>query len=238
MVQPKYVAHRGFSMKAPENTLAAFELAGQSGFWGIECDTYCTVDGKWIVHHDRTVDRMTDGTGRTKDFTFEAIKKLNITSGYEWDKFPNEKIPALEEVLAVCRKFGMYAFVEIEEYHKDEDLRTLISLIEQSGMMSRCSFICFNADDLKKVRELHKTIPLGYLSDKRPSAADIELVQSLGYAFLDHQYTEVTPEDICSCHEQGIEISVWTVNTKEEAEPFIAAGADYITTDTALHKQI
>jgi glycerophosphoryl diester phosphodiesterase len=39
----KYVAHRGQSMNAPENTIPAFELAGRSGFWGIECDTYCTV---------------------------------------------------------------------------------------------------------------------------------------------------------------------------------------------------
>lgn len=233
---PKYVAHRGLSMHAPENTVSSFELAGQSGFWGIECDTYCTTDGRWIVHHDRTVDRMTDGTGRVIDFTFEEIRKLNILSGYRIDMYPNLRIPTLEEVLAVCISFGMHAFIEIEQYHKDSDLKELIHLVERSGMLQNCSFICFNADDLRKVRAINRHVPLGYLSAQPPSNTDMELVRQLEPAFLDYDYRSTTPEDIQRLTSAGIEASLWTINSRDDALPFIDAGAAYVTTDTILFK--
>jgi glycerophosphoryl diester phosphodiesterase len=237
MKEVRYVAHRGFSMKAPENTIPAFELAGRSGFWGIECDTYCTVDGEWIVHHDRTVDRMTNGTGKVKDLTYAEIQSLTIVSGHNISDYPGLRLPKLEETLAVCKKFGMFAFVEIEEYHRDADLQALVELVENSGMVERCRFICFNAEDLRKVRKLHKSIPLGLLTSECPTELDLEIVHSLAPAFLDYYHEKTTAEDILRCHKAGIEVSVWTVNTQELAQPFILAEVDYITTDTLLHQK-
>ncbi|WP_169088192.1 glycerophosphodiester phosphodiesterase [Paenibacillus sp. PL91] len=238
MKTPKYVAHRGLSMHAPENTIPSFKLAGESGFWGIECDTYCTTDGRWIVHHDRTVDRMTDRTGNAKDFTFEEIRKLNITAGNRIEEYPGLKVPALEEVLAVCKSYGMHAFIEIELFHNDSDLEELVKLVERSGIIEQCCFICFNADHLKKVREINREIPLGFLSNKVPSAADLELVDLLKPAFLDYDYRTTSPNDIKRCAAAGIDVSLWTVNTREEARPFIEAGAAYVTTDTILTENL
>lgn len=232
--QTKYVAHRGLSMQAPENTVAAFELAGRSGFWGIECDTYCTTDGRWIVHHDRTVDRMTNGTGRTKDFSFAEIRGLSITSGYGISDYSGLQIPALEEVLSVCVKYGMHAFVEIEEYHQDRDLERLVELVRGSGLMGQMSFICFNANDLLKVRAIDPAVPLGFLSAKPPSEADLELIGRLQPAFLDYDYRSATPDDVRNCSRAGVDVSIWTVNEREISRPFEEAGAAYITTDTIL----
>ncbi|PYI53348.1 glycerophosphodiester phosphodiesterase [Paenibacillus flagellatus] len=234
MRKPKYVAHRGLSMHAPENTVASFDLAGRSGFWGIECDTYCTTDGHWIVHHDRTVDRMTDGTGKTKEFTLEDIRRLNIVSGCRIGEHAGLRVPTLGEVLDVCRSYGMHAFIEIEEYHRDADLEELIRVVERHGMPDRCSFICFNADDLKKVRALNGRVPLGYLSAKPPSSADAELVERLAPAFLDYDYKAITPEQVRELTAKGIDVSLWTVNSRDAAEPFIGSGVAYITTDTLL----
>ncbi|MCI1773131.1 glycerophosphodiester phosphodiesterase family protein [Paenibacillus lautus] len=233
-MKPKYVAHRGLSLHAPENTIPAFELAGKSGFWGIECDTYCTTNGRWIVHHDRTVDRMTNGTGRTKDFSYEEIRKLHIVAGNGIDAYSNLQIPTLEEVLSVCLSYGMHAFIEIEEYHQDRDLEKLVSLVRGSGMHGQCSFICFNADDLLKVRAIDDRVPLGYLSSKPPAAADLELIGRMQPAFLDYDYRSTTPEDVRNCRRAGIDVSMWTVNDQEISKPFEDAGAVYITTDTIL----
>ncbi len=193
MSNVKYVAHRGQSMNAPENTIPAFELAGRSGFWGIECDTYCTVDGRWVVHHDRTVERMTNGKGKIKHFLFKDIQNLKIDSGNGIADYKELKIPTLEEVLTICKTYGMHAFVEIEEYHRDQDLQTLVDLVEQQNMIENCSFICFDATNLRKVRSINKQVRLGYLIDKRPKLSDLQFVQSLGGgAFLDCKYTEIT----------------------------------------------
>ena len=234
MEATKFIAHRGLSLHAPENTTASFELAGRMGFWGIECDTYCTTDGRWVVHHDRTVDRMTDGTGRVKDFSFADIRKLNMVSGCRIEQYPGLRIPTLEEVLEVCRAYGMHAFIEIEEYHRDADIEELVRLVEGSGMLGQCSFIAFSADDLKKVRALDRHVPLGYLNAEPSREADLALMEQLRPAFLDYDYQRLAPKDVQELAAAGIEVSIWTVNTRREALPFLEAGVAYVTTDTIL----
>jgi glycerophosphoryl diester phosphodiesterase len=231
MHKVRYVAHRGLNHLAPENTLPAFELAASHGMWGIECDTYCTVDGTWIVHHDRTVDRMTSGTGKAQDFTFADIRSLKIVSGANIERYPGLQIPTLEEVLAVVRRTDLHIFVEIELYHSDADLQNLVRLVEDSGVMERCSFICFQEESLRKVREIHPDVPLGFLTAKEVTASHIDLIKGLGNAFLNCQYEKLSPDLIRRFHEAGIPVSAWIVNMRPDAESLIAAGIDYITTD-------
>lgn len=234
----KFVAHRGYSMKAPENTLPAFELAGQAGFWGIELDTYCTADGHWIVHHDRTLNRMTNGRGAVHKRTFAEIKQLHIRAGAEIEKYQDLKIPSLEEVLEISSRHGMHAFVEVKGFHSDEDLRRLVQIIRDKQGEDRCSVIDFEADHLQKIRALTAQLTLGYLKDKKPLASDISFLRDLGNTFMNCNHAHMTVNDVHFCHEHGVEISIWTVNDRLKAEPFIAAGVDYITTDTNLHQQL
>ena len=106
----KMVAHRGFSSKAPENTLVAYKLAGMRGYWGAECDIQETSDGYFILMHDDTVDRTTNGTGSVADMTLEQIKALNvkIVPGYY------EKVPTLEEYLICCKEYNLVPVIEIK----------------------------------------------------------------------------------------------------------------------------
>ncbi|MEF3692634.1 MAG: glycerophosphodiester phosphodiesterase family protein, partial [Acholeplasmataceae bacterium] len=67
----KYIAHRGYSSKAPENTVPSFTLAGEKQrFYGIECDLYTTKDGQFVVFHDENLKRMTGVDGSIMDYTF------------------------------------------------------------------------------------------------------------------------------------------------------------------------
>jgi glycerophosphoryl diester phosphodiesterase len=131
----------------------------------------------------------------------------------------------------------MHAFIEIEEYHFDSDLEHLVRLVNSCGMRGQCSFICFNADDLRKVRAIDNEVPLGFLSAEPPSAKDIELARRLKPMFLDYDYNQITPDEVRACREAGIEVSLWTINRYEDSLRFIDAGVDYITTDTLLIKE-
>lgn len=84
-------AHRGASYEAPENTLAAFSRAMDSGVHGIELDVYA-IDGERFVFHDRYLERLTATPGRLKDLTAEQIKHLKV--------FGQQSIPTLREALA------------------------------------------------------------------------------------------------------------------------------------------
>ena len=66
--------HRGASGYAPENTIAAFRLAAETGADGVELDVQMTRDGKLVVAHDETVDRVSNGTGRIADLTLKELK--------------------------------------------------------------------------------------------------------------------------------------------------------------------
>ncbi len=76
--------YRGLSSQAPENTLAAFELAAKKGLESVEFDVQLTKDGVWAVSHDATLNRMTDGKGSISDYTF-----FDIVDFYNALKFGN-----------------------------------------------------------------------------------------------------------------------------------------------------
>jgi len=71
------IAHRGASSYAPENTIAAFDLALQIGACHLELDVHLTRDDHLVVIHDDTVDRTTSGTGPVASQTLAALQALD-----------------------------------------------------------------------------------------------------------------------------------------------------------------
>src|SRR5512139_1857475 len=108
--QPIIFAHRGASAHAPENTLAAFELALAQQADAIELDVKLSADGRVIVIHDSTVDRTTDGHGKVKDMSLADLKALDAGSFFS-SEFAGEKIPTLDEVFEAV---GRRTFINIE----------------------------------------------------------------------------------------------------------------------------
>lgn len=92
------VGHRGTKKFAPENTIAAHEVAFALGARAIEFDVRCTKDGHFILIHDATVNRTTDGIGRVKDLTLSQIRELDAGIG-KGPEFVGEKVPTLREAL-------------------------------------------------------------------------------------------------------------------------------------------
>ena len=91
----KVWAHRGASGYAPENTMAAFEKAVEMGADGIELDVQLTKDGELVVIHDETIDRVSDGSGWVKDYTYAKLIKHNFNRTHP--EYEHAQIPTLEE---------------------------------------------------------------------------------------------------------------------------------------------
>ena len=83
---PKIIAHRGASADAPENTLAAFQLALDLGADGIELDVMLSKDQQLVVIHDDAVDRTTNGSGQVKDMTLAGVASAGCR---QWRKDPH-----------------------------------------------------------------------------------------------------------------------------------------------------
>jgi glycerophosphoryl diester phosphodiesterase len=92
------IAHRGASSYAPENTLAAFDLALAMGIMHIELDVHCTRDGQVVVIHDETVDRTTDGTGPVTRYTLAELRRLDAGAWFGAE-FVGQRLATYAEVL-------------------------------------------------------------------------------------------------------------------------------------------
>jgi glycerophosphoryl diester phosphodiesterase len=91
---PAIVAHRGDSMRAPENTLEAARLAWQAGAAAWELDVQLTRDGVPVVLHDESLIRTTDVATRfpddprglagfrVSDFDYDEIRALDAGSWF------------------------------------------------------------------------------------------------------------------------------------------------------------
>lgn len=112
-VKSKIFAHRGAKSFAPENTLSAFKKAVESGADGIELDVHLSQDGFLIVMHDENVDRTTNGKGEIKELSLSEIKKLDAGSWFD-EKFKDEKVPTLEEVLETLHELKFAGELNIE----------------------------------------------------------------------------------------------------------------------------
>src|SRR5574341_500623 len=100
---PAIIAHRGASAYAPENTLAAFELAVRQKADAIELDAQLTVDGHVVVFYDTPLDRTTEGQGRVTDSKLADLRRLDAGSHFDV-AYRGEQIPTLDEVFDLAGK--------------------------------------------------------------------------------------------------------------------------------------
>ena len=105
VLQAKFVqiaAHRGgYSNdrkdKAPENSVANVEVAIRKGFDVYETDIRRTADGHFVIVHDATLDRETDGAGQVENLSLAGMQKLR--KRYRDGSLSDESVATLEELL-------------------------------------------------------------------------------------------------------------------------------------------
>ena len=231
--QPVIFAHRGASAHAPENTLAAFELALEQNADAIELDVKLSADGQVIVIHDPTVDRTTGSHARVKDLSLRELRALDAGTFFS-EKFQGEKIPTLEEVFEAVGK-RTFINVELTNYNtpRDQLVETVCNLIKKCGLQERVMFSSFFASNLSKARAYLPEVPRGLLAFGGPLGA---WARSFGFAFGNdqalHPYLkDVTPQQVQRVHRLKRRVHVWTVNAGEDMRRLFHWGVDGIFTD-------
>ncbi|WP_202976970.1 glycerophosphodiester phosphodiesterase family protein [Ornithinimicrobium flavum] len=196
-------AHRGASAAAPENTLAAFELAARQGAQGVELDVQRSADGTVVVIHDETVDRTTQGSGRVVDLPGSALQAWGV--------------PTLAEVLDLLAPTGLRVNVElkngIEPYPGlEEDVEAVVSssrLADEAG--ERVVYSSFNHRSLARLDRLGTRVPLGVLHVEAMVRPWV-YAASFGARALHPMALTVLPEEVAQAHEAGMAVHVWTVD--------------------------
>jgi glycerophosphoryl diester phosphodiesterase len=231
--RPIIFAHRGACAHAPENTLAAFELALAQQADAIELDVKLSADGQVIVHHDATVDRTTNGHGALKDMSLDELKALDAGSSFS-EAFKGEKIPTLDEVFETVGK-RTFINVELTNYTtpRDELVETVCMLVKKHKLQKRILFSSFFASNLSKARSYLPDVPCGLLAFNGLLGI---WARSFGFAFgkfeaLHPALKDMTQQQVARVHRLNRRVHVWTVNDERDMRRLFGWGVDGIFTD-------
>lgn len=224
-------AHRGYSAKYPENTLAAFKAAGKLPIAGVELDVHLTKDHQIVVIHDETINRTSNGTGFVKDMTLKELRQFDFGSWFS-SEFQGEKIPTLTEVLEVFKDTNHTINIELKSdvfvYGELEEL--VLQEVEKFHLKDRVIISSFDHEALRRVSELAPDIEIAPLFFH-------SILNILPYCFsfpanaLHVSYNAVMRGPFLEAIRAGIPVRVYTINKKEQAGILQNLGVDGIFTD-------
>jgi glycerophosphoryl diester phosphodiesterase len=238
------VAHRGSSGQAPENTLAAVDLALDQHASVVEIDVQRTADGELVIMHDTTLDRTTDveevfpdrAPWNVGDFTFEEIQQLDAGSWFA-QRYADAPVPTLREVV---KRVGSRAGLMIElkspelypgiESEVDKELRSVPGYMPSALAADRLIVQSFDHDSMRAYHDLAPEVPLALLFGRRPEAAELD--DAAGWARQIHASYRVTDAAVVEAvHDRGMNMGVYTVNNGQLMREYIDLGVDGITTN-------
>jgi glycerophosphoryl diester phosphodiesterase len=219
------IAHRGASSYAPENTLAAFDLALQMGVRHIELDVALTSDSHTVVIHDDKVDRTTNGCGLVTSHTLAALRQLDAGSWFG-AQFEGERIPIFDEVLA---RYNGRVHIHTEIKGKSPSLsQRTADLIRKHGMERQVTVTSFQSVRLEEMRAYAPELPMGWLV-REINDSIIAQAHAIGATQLCPRADTVTPELVHRLHAEGFVARAWGVTTEALMQHVVQAGVDGMT---------
>lgn len=213
-MSPLVVAHRGDPYAHRENTLDAFAAAVDAGADMIELDLHRTADGRAVVAHDATLDRMWGVPRRVADMRRDEVVALGL--------------PDFEQALA-----AIPAHVQVMVDYKDEDVvEPALEDVLAAGALERSVFAggCFPGH--RRIRALAPAARIAVTWESEERIPDA-LLDELGAEFYNPRGNVLARDTdaIERMHSRGAKVSVWTIDQPDGMEFFIALGVDAIITN-------
>ena len=224
-------AHRGVhNGERAENSMSAFRAAVEGGY-GIELDVRLSKDGKLVVFHDDTLDRVCGREGKVIDFTADELATFKLCG-------TDDGIPLFSDVLSLVDG-KVTLLVEIKENPGDSSVSEATCEMLKSY---KGDFIVesFNPLSLKTVKDKMPNIPRGILSHRYYAYDEYKkplyfLLQSLVLNFLcrpafiayDHRHAKAFGLRFLRVM-FGVPTLAWTVRSSEDQKKAFENGFDGI----------
>lgn len=226
-------AHRGASALAPENTLAAFQLAAEQGAKWVELDVALLGDGTLVVIHDDSVDRTTSGSGSLGDLTRADLDHLDAGSWFGPD-YAGQRLPTLDAVIAELGRLNLSANVEIKQHKHHKSLDQLIEAVEASiSTRSAVTGIMISSFDPLALAAMHRREPgleMAMLWGRPPEDWEAQLA-AIPAATIHMHYKALSIGLLEETAKRGIKVRAWTCNNPMELVSFWDAGLTGVITD-------
>lgn len=246
---PEFIAHRGASYLAPENTMASIKLAWEMDVDAVEIDVWLTADNEIVVFHDRTTRRIADRNRPVEEQTLEELRELDYGS-WKSSVWEGEAIPTLDEALATLPR-GKRMFIDVKSDKRI--IKPMLEAFDRSGNYPhQMIVIAFSYELAEETKRLRPHTPVFWLVGFRRDDQSNEWYPSMEEVVnrsREANFDAVNvswrgparePENIKLVREAGLGYYIWTVNSIEGAQRALELGVDGITTDRPawLKKQL
>lgn len=225
------VAHRGASFLAPENTLAAVNLAWELGADAVEVDVHLSADGRIVAIHDPCTNRTAGVRHPIATTPSNQLRLLNV--GHRVGPEPrHEGIPFLEEVLCTIPP-GRRLFIEIKCGR--EIIPPLGRILGHESRRDHIAVIGFDLETLARCKAAMPETPMYHLHKTRLGlpyrGGLIEQVRARGLDGLSVKWQGLRPAFTQAVKAEGLDLYAWTVDDVRSASRLAAMGIDGITTN-------
>jgi len=227
------IAHRGYSARAPENTLAAIETAIAAGADAIEFDLHVSADGVPVLFHDDLLERTSDGSGPLRELPYLELGKLDAGSWFG-SHFVGERIPRFADALERVSGWVGRVYPEVKHYGAREDLDAMVEAVRAADLAPSTVFISMDWSALGQMRSAHLDLNVGYIVEHVDRAhAALERATGDAHALVDFdaRILLADPSLVESAHRRGVELAVWTVDDRTTASQLFHLGIRRITTN-------
>ena len=229
----RLIAHRGGSMEADENTLAAFTDAYDIGLRAFETDVRLTKDSQLVLMHDDTVDRTTDGHGAIEAMSAQQVKKLRT-------KRSSCGVPLLSDLLAALKdKPDVFLQLEIkpgtgpiDDARLEQFARSLIQQVSQA--LPRGEAYCISSFDkrsLTAVKRVSPDVSTTLLYSQAPDAKLLDELKKLGCDRVSVVPGKTQKSFVDAAKMAGFKVAGWSVRTDEALALAQSLGLEGVTTD-------
>ena len=223
-------AHRGDCSSAPENTLAAFELAIENGADIIELDVRQTKDGEIVVMHDESLKRVCGVNKKVGKLTYEELMKYSPGKKYRGpneELYREEKIPTLQEVIDLVGDRAKLN-IELKPAKTDKNLSQKVAeIIGENNYYDNCFVASLTYGAIRRVKVADPEIKTVYvMAVAMGDFYDLEYAD--GFSI---KYRYINSEIIKQAHKRGKEVYAWTVDDKQILESMMLMNVDSIITN-------
>jgi glycerophosphoryl diester phosphodiesterase len=254
--KPLAIAHRGFGNLAPDNSLAAVEIAMRNGMDGVDVDGQMSKDGEFVIFHDLSVDRLTTGSGRVTSLTLDELRALDLGAGFGngWGHAP---VATFEEFLNATKGKGLLMVeLKVPGAGRTGFEEKAIEIVRRNDAYDDVVFSSFNPLVLYRLKKLDPRIRTALifmdtnwneelLAEIKPGD-EVALPWFLRQEWIRRAVRKIVKPDLLSVNAavdpstidrlvaKGWPIFLWTVDEEESIESAIAERPYGIISDEPL----
>jgi glycerophosphoryl diester phosphodiesterase len=243
---PWLIAHRGGSGLAPENTLAAFDLAVRLGADALEIDVRRTRDGAVVVFHDEETGHLTGQPGTIEARTLEEVRALDAGFSFSPDggaTFPFRGAGLTVPTLAELLERHPAVRLNVDAKTDDEPLaRALAEVLLDAGAVDRACVGSFHDAQAGRLgallpgcaRYLPEQAATCHVMAAKAGSSGEGCPEGYDLASLPHRMGDLLVVDepvVGYFHARGTPVHVWTVDDPADMRELLRLGVDGIVTD-------